>query len=204
MKRITLCGSTKFKKEFEVLNKQLTLEGDVVHTVAIFGHSDDIDLTHEQKEVLDGVHRAKIDNSDAILVINVDGYIGESTRKEIVYAQNTGKIVKYLSDFPDLTCLCDSATMNLDNLESKSSKMKTLEDYIRDKSHLETVGSFTELGYDFSHDDIMKGELNKFKPEEIKDLYLERFNPVLHFKMDKNDDDFNETAFQSLINWYHY
>lgn len=112
MKRITLCGSTKFKREFEALNKQLTFEGNVVYSVAFFGHVDNTPLNTQLKQVLDAVHKAKIDNSDAILVIDVDGYIGESTRSEIEHAKRTGKTVKYLSSFPDLIHLCDRATMS--------------------------------------------------------------------------------------------
>jgi len=107
-KKITLCGSTKFKREFEAINKQLTLEGNIVYSVAFFGHADNIPLTAEQKTLLDLVHYKKIDNSDGILVIDVDGYIGESTSNEIAYATSTGKFVKYLSSFPDLKMLCDA------------------------------------------------------------------------------------------------
>jgi len=107
MTKITLCGSTKFKQEFDALNKQLSLEGHVVYSVAFFAHADNITLTKEQKEKLDEVHKAKISNSDAILVINVNGYIGESTKSEIDYAKENGKAIKYLSDFPDLVYMCD-------------------------------------------------------------------------------------------------
>jgi len=110
-KRITLCGSTKLKKEFQAINKKLSLEGSVVYSVAFFGHADNIKLTKEQKELLDGVHKEKIDNSDGILVIDVDGYIGNSTMGEIMHAEKTGKFVKYLSGFPDLMVLCDSITI---------------------------------------------------------------------------------------------
>jgi hypothetical protein len=116
MKRITLCGSTKFKREFDALNRKLTLEGNVVYSVAFFGGSDQTELSPEQKKNLDAVHLKKIDNSDGIFVINVDGYIGESTAREISYAESTGKFVKYLSDFPDLVFMCDSMTMFIDNL----------------------------------------------------------------------------------------
>lgn len=113
MKRITLCGSTKFKREFEAINKQLSLEGNVVYSVAFFGHADNIPLTDEQKRKLDEVHFAKIDNSDGIFVIDVDGYIGESTSNEIGYAKLQGKFVKYLSSFPDLKTICDYATISV-------------------------------------------------------------------------------------------
>lgn len=107
MTKITLCGSTKFKREFEAINKQLSLEGHIVYSVAFFGHADNIPLTTEQKALLDQVHKRKIDNSDGILVIDVDGYIGESTTSEIEYAKENKKFVKYLSGFPDLKTICD-------------------------------------------------------------------------------------------------
>lgn len=110
-KKITLCGSTKYKKAFQVINKQLTLEGNVVYSVAFFGHADNITLTIEQKEILDTVHKKKIDNSDGIFVLDVDGYIGSSTKSEIAHAKITGKFVKYLSNFPDLMMLVDYATI---------------------------------------------------------------------------------------------
>lgn len=98
-KRITLCGSTKFKKEYEQVNQWLTLQGAVVYSVSMYGHADKIPLTPEQKETLDYVHKRKIDNSDEIFVIDVDGYVGSSTRSEIEHAQKTGKAVKYLSEY---------------------------------------------------------------------------------------------------------
>lgn len=111
-KRITLCGSTKFKKEFEAVNRQLSLEGHVVYSVAFFGHADNIPLTPEQKATLDEVHKRKIDNSDAILVLDVDAYIGDSTAAEIRYAEATGKDVFYLSRFPDLVFICDTTSIS--------------------------------------------------------------------------------------------
>lgn len=113
MKKVTLCGSTKFKTEFEAINKQLTLEGHVIYSVAFFAHHDKINLSEFEKKTLDEIHLKKIDNSDGIFVVNVDGYIGESTRNEIAYAESTGKFVKYLSDFPDLIMLCDTLTFKL-------------------------------------------------------------------------------------------
>lgn len=92
---ITLCGSTRFKDEFERVNKELTLAGNIVISVGCFGHAGDI-FTDEQKIMLDDIHKAKIDLADEIFVINVGGYIGNSTRSEIEYARQHGKIVRYL------------------------------------------------------------------------------------------------------------
>ena len=95
---ITLCGSTKFKNEFEDITKKLTLDGHTVLSINLFAHADNIDLTIEQKLRLDNAHKQKILLSDAIFVINKDGYIGESTFSEIDWAQRMNKEVYYLED----------------------------------------------------------------------------------------------------------
>ena len=96
-KVITLCGSTKFKEQFLSEQKRLTLEGNIVFSVGLFGHSGDNEVwTENTKEMLDRMHKRKIDLSDEIFVINVGGYIGESTKSEINYAISTSKPVVYL------------------------------------------------------------------------------------------------------------
>ena len=103
-KVITLCGSTRFKNEFMEVQKKLTLAGNIVISVGLFGHSGDNevwegmseDTLTETKIMLDDMHKRKIDMADEIFVINVGGYIGESTKSEIEYAKSTGKKVNYL------------------------------------------------------------------------------------------------------------
>ena len=96
-KVITLCGSTKFKEEYLDAQKRLTLEGNIVISVGLFGHSGDNEVWSEgTKVMLDDMHKRKIDMADEIFVINVGGYIGDSTRSEIEYAKSTGKGVKFL------------------------------------------------------------------------------------------------------------
>lgn len=96
-KVITLCGSTKFKDEFLQAQKDLTLKGNIVISVGLFGHSGDNEVwTEGTKKMLDDMHKRKIDMSDEIFVINVNGYIGESTKSEIEYALKTNKKVNYL------------------------------------------------------------------------------------------------------------
>ena len=96
-KVITLCGSTKFKEEYLDAQKRLTLEGNIVISVGLFGHSGDNEVWSEgTKAMLDDMHKRKIDMADEIFVINVGGYIGDSTRSEIEYAKSTGKGVKFL------------------------------------------------------------------------------------------------------------
>ncbi|MCR5464004.1 MAG: DUF4406 domain-containing protein [Bacteroidales bacterium] len=94
---ITLCGSTRFKEQFLEAQKRLTLEGNIVISVGLFGHSGDNEVwTEGTKEMLDEMHKRKIDMADGIYVINVNGYIGSSTRSEIEYARKKGKQVLFL------------------------------------------------------------------------------------------------------------
>lgn len=106
---ITLCGSTRFKKEFIEAQKRLTLEGNIVLSVGLFGHSGDEEVWEDMDEgtitktkiMLDDMHKRKIDMSDEIYVINVGGYIGDSTKSEIEYAKKNGKRVRYLETNED-------------------------------------------------------------------------------------------------------
>jgi len=96
-KVITLCGSTRFRDEFISEQKRLTLEGNIVISVGLFGHSGDNEALSENiKRMLDDMHLRKIDMADEIFVINPGGYIGESSRREIEYATRNNKTVKYL------------------------------------------------------------------------------------------------------------
>lgn len=103
---VCLCGSTKFKDEFREANKRLTIEGKIVLSVGFFGHVDGWpdEATHENKNSLDELHKRKIDLADRVLVINVDGYIGDSTRSEIEYAYSHGVPVDYLEDDGYVNC----------------------------------------------------------------------------------------------------
>ena len=93
---ITLCGSTRFKDEFLEVQKDLTLQGHIVLSVGLFAHADNIELSQEEKIRLDNLHKEKINMSDAIFVINKDGYIGESTYGEIDWANRMKKQVYFL------------------------------------------------------------------------------------------------------------
>ncbi len=105
-KVITLCGSIRFKSAFMNVQKLLTLEGNIVISVGMFGHSGDNEVWEEMdkdtrantKIMLDDMHKRKIDMADEIFVINEDGYIGESTKSEIEYAKAHGKAVCYLEN----------------------------------------------------------------------------------------------------------
>ena len=89
---ITVCSSMKFKKHFQVAYEMLILNGYIVIPLDVYSD----DSTKPSREVLAAKHRQKIDMSDAIFVLNEDGYIGESTKDEIAYAIENGKDVKFL------------------------------------------------------------------------------------------------------------
>jgi len=105
----TLCGSTRFPDAFALANMHLSMMGHVVIGLGMSGHADeprgarfltsDGDETTPGKRGLDELHRRKIDMSDAIFVVNVGGYVGSSTRREIAHARATGKAVVWM--FPD-------------------------------------------------------------------------------------------------------
>ena len=96
-KVVTLCGRTRFKEQYMEVQKLLTLKGCIVISVGLFGHSGDEEVWKPgTKEMLDDMHLRKIDMADEIFVINVGGYIGESTKREIAYAEEKGKKVNYL------------------------------------------------------------------------------------------------------------
>ncbi len=101
---ITLCGSTRFRKEFETAQKQLTLQGCIVISVGLFGHTGDSEVWENMDEgtktqtkmMLDDMHKSKIDMADEIYVINPGGYIGESTWSEICYTSMLEKNIRYM------------------------------------------------------------------------------------------------------------
>lgn len=93
---ITLCGSTKFKPWFEAVEANLSLQGHVVLNVSSYSHYYNLKLTPEEEEILCNIHLKKIDLSNAIYVINKNGYIGDSTANEIEYAKNLNKKIFYL------------------------------------------------------------------------------------------------------------
>lgn len=100
-KIVCLCGSTRFMEAFKDANLNETIAGNVVLSIGCDTKSDkDLialgKLTKEAKEGLDELHKRKIDLADEILVLNVDGYIGESTRSEIEYAKKTNKSIRML------------------------------------------------------------------------------------------------------------
>lgn len=100
---VVLCGSTRFYELFQQENYRLTMEGSIVLSVGFFAHAagrahgQNVGITPEQKVQLDDLHKRKIDLADRVFVIDPGGYIGDSTRSEIEYAQSLGRPIEYLS-----------------------------------------------------------------------------------------------------------
>ena len=93
---ICLCGSTKFKSEFLSASRAFTLAGHIVVMPGVFGHADGGFLDNETKKKLDELHFRKIEMADVVYVINPNGYVGASTKREIEYAESLGKTIRYL------------------------------------------------------------------------------------------------------------
>jgi nitrogenase subunit NifH len=94
---VCLCGSTRFGKAFQEANLRETLAGKIVLTVGCDFKSDgELGLDADTKTKLDELHKHKINLADEILVLNVDGYVGESTQSEIDHARELGKRIRWL------------------------------------------------------------------------------------------------------------
>lgn len=101
-KVVTLCGSTKFEAEFAEVNQRLTMEGCVVISLGMISLPElpGYDWTADNSDLkgrLGGVHLQKIHLADEVYIVDPGGYIGDSTRREIAYAESLGKPVRYLS-----------------------------------------------------------------------------------------------------------
>ena len=101
-KVVCLCGSTRFMDVFHAVGWNETLEGHIVLSVGVCKHTDE-DGAHggealgpEVCAALDELHLRKIDLADEVIILNVGGYIGESTARELAYARKTGKPVIFL------------------------------------------------------------------------------------------------------------
>jgi hypothetical protein len=107
MKRtiVCLCGSTRFLEAFRKAEFDETVAGNIVLTIGCDTKSDDmLKLGPEVKEQLDALHKDKIDLADEVLILNVGGYIGSSTRSEIEHAMRQGKFIRFLESPKESPC----------------------------------------------------------------------------------------------------
>lgn len=98
MKIITVCGSLKFKDEMMEIAEKMELQGNCMLSVIYPTNPDKDAYTDEEADMLDKMHKEKIKLSDAILVVNVNNYIGSSTKSEIEFAKNLNKEIIYYTD----------------------------------------------------------------------------------------------------------
>lgn len=104
---VCLCGSTRFSEAFQQANLRETLHGRIVLSIGcdmrsdgeLFAHKPDDELA-QIKAALDELHLRKIDLADEVLILNVGGYIGSSTARELAYARTLGKRVRFLEAQP--------------------------------------------------------------------------------------------------------
>ncbi|MBR3841079.1 MAG: hypothetical protein IKM20_08090 [Erysipelotrichales bacterium] len=97
-KIVTLCGSYKFWDKIQEMSERLELESGYI-VIGMIPHVIDREITEEEKQLLGELHKSKIDLSDAIFVVNIGGYIGDSVKTEIEYAKLKGKEIIYLEDY---------------------------------------------------------------------------------------------------------
>ena len=97
MEIITLCGSLKFQKEMMIIAEKMALKGNCILT-PVYPIIENCERTDEQLKKLKKTHFKRIELSDAILVINKNNYIGDSTKLEVEYAKKLGKEIMYYTD----------------------------------------------------------------------------------------------------------
>lgn len=98
MKVITVCGSLRFMKEIMEITEKMDLQGNCMLSIVYPTKPDKADYTDEEKAILGKMHKERIKISDAILVVNVDNYIGSSTKSEIEFAKSLNKEIIYYTD----------------------------------------------------------------------------------------------------------
>lgn len=122
---VCICGSTKFKQAWISENARLTGEGNIALAVGLWGHHERIYPDAATKEKLDNLHKRKIDLCDWVWVLDVGGYIGDSTKSEIEYAAKLGKAVRYLSvEFPEYTEPKDDLLEKVERLQAQRATLR--------------------------------------------------------------------------------
>lgn len=100
---VCLCGSTRFWRTFQQAGLSETMAGRIVLSIGAASGTDDEhfgnlprDEYDRVKEMLDQLHLRKVEMCDEVLILNVDGYIGQSTARELAHARKLGKVVRFL------------------------------------------------------------------------------------------------------------
>lgn len=98
---VVLIGSTRFQDHYREVTRRLTLEGKIVVSVGLFGHEEGLDMEGPYKHFLDALHFCKINQGHSVYLINPEGYVGQSTARELVYAALTRKKIYHMEMLPD-------------------------------------------------------------------------------------------------------
>lgn len=101
---VCLCGSTRFYNEFQEANYQESMKGNIVITLGWYPDRENVpEVTPDEKIKLDALHFKRIEMADEILVLNINGYIGDSTRREMSHAMKLGKTVRFAEEPKNVT-----------------------------------------------------------------------------------------------------
>lgn len=116
---IALCGSARFEDYFKFWNEMLSLYGHTVYTLSVYPSQKESGkdwYSEEEKTTLGQVQLDNVDNSDAIFVINPFAYLGESTLREIAFAEQTGKQIFCLESWGEGNGVGDNHYKHLQKL----------------------------------------------------------------------------------------
>lgn len=116
---VCLCGSTRFSQAFRDANLRETLAGKIVLSIGCDMRSDDDvfaamsdDERAATKSKLDALHLRKVELADEVLILNVGGYVGDSTRRELAHARMLGKRVAFLEPLPPIAISVDAIVID--------------------------------------------------------------------------------------------
>jgi regulator of replication initiation timing len=124
---VCICGSTRFKQTWISETRRLSLAGNIVLSVALWGHHEHVPIDGLIKEGQERLHKCKIDLCDWVWVIDVGAYIGESTSSEIAYAKKLGKKVRFLSqEFPGYKEPLDEVAEERDMLRKENEELRII------------------------------------------------------------------------------
>lgn len=133
---VCMCGSTRFKQAWIAENARLTSDGNIVLAVGLWGHHEQRHPSPEEKIGLDNLHKRKIDLCNWVWVLDIGGYIGDSTRSEIEYAISLGRPVRYLSqEFPAYQEPIDSILARAEQAERERDELvQCLTPFVKDRA----------------------------------------------------------------------
>ena len=185
---VCLCGSTRFYGQFRRSDYEETMKGNIVLSVGFSystnDHRESVGCTPEQKLMLDELHKRKIDLANEILVLNVGGYVGESTASEIMYAISTGKTVRWLEEDHKLNYEQIFSYENLKRTDNKkiwefvSTYMRLPEEFIeefQDRVHWRRISRYQKLCEPFMEKFINKLDgclISKY--QKLSEKFIER------------------------------